>query len=414
MSNEEKSSNNKKKIWRRRIRGLILIAILIWIILHIWRCSQVEDNQNGQTGLQEYVLYMLGDKEIELNVGDDFVDPGVEIHDWNGNNCPEKIDEVVSGGKVDTTKVGVYTIIYMFHDDFLERTIYVNDLDSNSAEITDENEVGERPSIDETEHSDEENDKVPDSTPRPEENTSQTGKPVRPTAKPVNPKPTEAPGVTAPPKPGFGPDSKPGESTATPKPTSAPTATPKPTSAPTVTPKPTSAPTATPAPTLAPTATPAPTPAPTATPAPTPAPTATPAPTPAPTEEPDDDLPPDGKPDNPDGNTEEGDDGLPPNGKPDNPGGSTEEGDGDDEPTEGEQENPGGNSEEGSNKPGDSTALPQLTPQPTTSGVTIETPELIILDYEWKDCFSRKLLQLPGFFMLKYCSTTKLCKQSKM
>ena len=115
MSNEKKNSDSKKKVWRRRVIRLILVAILIWIILHIWYCSHAEDNHEPK--LQEYILYMLGDEEIELNVGDEFVDPGVEIRDQNGNSCPEKVDEIVTAGKVDTTKVGVYTIIYLFQDD---------------------------------------------------------------------------------------------------------------------------------------------------------------------------------------------------------------------------------------------------------------------------------------------------------
>jgi hypothetical protein len=74
-------------------------------------------------------LVMLGSAEVTIEVGQKYIDAGCTAEDREDGNLTKNI--VVSGlDKVDTTKIGTYTITYMVedsngHEEYVTRTVKV-------------------------------------------------------------------------------------------------------------------------------------------------------------------------------------------------------------------------------------------------------------------------------------------------
>ena len=72
------------------------------------------------------VITLNGEKEVYILKGEIYNELGAEVI-VDGEN---KSTDVVISGKVDTSKVGVYTLIYSYEDIYLERKVIVFDIDS--------------------------------------------------------------------------------------------------------------------------------------------------------------------------------------------------------------------------------------------------------------------------------------------
>ena len=165
---------------------------------------------------------------MELELGEEYIEPGYEVRDSNGNRNEEKEAKVTVEGSVDTDKVGEYEIRYRFENQTLKRHVYVVDGSGGSSENIDSSESKE-----ETEGSIESSETNPEETNEPTatESPNPTKKPSAtqaPTAEPTNkPSATQAPTAEPTNKPSK-PSAKPEES---PEPTERPgkpTPTPEP------------------------------------------------------------------------------------------------------------------------------------------------------------------------------------------
>ncbi len=226
MSNNVNSTNNKQEQRKKLRNRTIIIAIVIAIILLLIRCSH--GCGDDEATKQEYFLHLLGDTEMELELGEEYIEPGYEVRDSNGNRNEEKEAKVTVEGSVDTDKVGEYEIRYRFENQTLKRHVYVVDGSGGSSENIDSSESKE-----ETEGSIESSETNPEETNEPTatESPNPTKKPSAtqaPTAEPTNkPSATQAPTAEPTNKPSK-PSAKPEES---PEPTERPgkpTPTPEP------------------------------------------------------------------------------------------------------------------------------------------------------------------------------------------
>ena len=230
MSKNVNSTNNtsNKQEHRKKLRNrTIIIAIVIAIILLLIHCSH--GCGDDEATKQEYFLHLLGNAEMELELGEDYIEPGYEVRDQHGNRIAEKEEEVTVDGTVGT-KVGEYELTYRFEDQTLKRYVYVVDGSGGSSEDIDSSESKE-----ETEGSIESSETNPKETNEPTatESPNPTKKPSIPTAKPEeSPEPTKKPGrptptpeptnkpsiPTAKPEESPEPTEKPGRPTPTPEP----------------------------------------------------------------------------------------------------------------------------------------------------------------------------------------------------
>ena len=108
-------------IWRNRERerekvrkkglggGVILILLLLLMAALLYGTARVVAHLK-----EEYLqMTMDGDREITLEYGTDFVDPGASAVYWEALLKTERVDvEVAIGGSVDTGKVGTYQLCY--------------------------------------------------------------------------------------------------------------------------------------------------------------------------------------------------------------------------------------------------------------------------------------------------------------
>lgn len=103
-------SNLKKNIKKILLALIVLIVIVVLAILII-------------TTLKNRVTLKLnGDNYIKINLGQEYIDPGYIATDKNGKDIS---NEVKITGEVDSSKLGLYTIVYKLRTRRIQRTIRV-------------------------------------------------------------------------------------------------------------------------------------------------------------------------------------------------------------------------------------------------------------------------------------------------
>ena len=94
--------------------GLILLFIIIFIVI------SVLNNSN------KYTIELYGDKEITLNVGADYIEPGYIAYDKKNNNVT---NEVKITSTLDRFKPGEYEILYSI--DGINKVRYIKVVEKN-------------------------------------------------------------------------------------------------------------------------------------------------------------------------------------------------------------------------------------------------------------------------------------------
>lgn len=89
-------------------RGYLLVGLLIVAVLSFTGCFEFLEGLIVEPGEPEITL--LGDAEMIVLPGTDFVDPGVEASDPNDGDISSSV--VVGGDAVDTNAMGVYVVTY--------------------------------------------------------------------------------------------------------------------------------------------------------------------------------------------------------------------------------------------------------------------------------------------------------------
>lgn len=79
------------------VGGLVLLVIIAIILVNILGKSS------------KYKLTIIGDETITINLGSDYIEPGYNAYDKNGNDIT---NEVKITSNIDTTKEGNYEILY--------------------------------------------------------------------------------------------------------------------------------------------------------------------------------------------------------------------------------------------------------------------------------------------------------------
>lgn len=85
--------------------------------------NETEENKQEKSDNVTVSIELVGDEEINLNVGDTYKEYGAKAVDSNGNDVSSKIQV---DNSVDTSKKGEYTVIYSIGNSIVIRTVKVN------------------------------------------------------------------------------------------------------------------------------------------------------------------------------------------------------------------------------------------------------------------------------------------------
>lgn len=77
--------------------GIILIAIIIFVIIALLNNSD------------KYTLELLGEENITINLGENYVEPGYKAYDKKDNDVTAEVKVL---NEIDTSKIGKYEILY--------------------------------------------------------------------------------------------------------------------------------------------------------------------------------------------------------------------------------------------------------------------------------------------------------------
>lgn len=94
-------------------RGLYLIIFLMAFLGIMFLINFINNKDKDLKDKEKPVLTLKGDNEISLFIDDNYEEQGVNAKDSSGNDITDK---VIITGKVDTSKIGEYTITYKIDD----------------------------------------------------------------------------------------------------------------------------------------------------------------------------------------------------------------------------------------------------------------------------------------------------------
>ena len=101
-------SDKESKIYNVIIAILVVAIIVCGIILYIKK-RPVKINNNENEVVESYRIELLGEKTINLYVGEKYNEPGYKAYNQNDEDVSNLVQV---SGSVDTKKEGVYEIVY--------------------------------------------------------------------------------------------------------------------------------------------------------------------------------------------------------------------------------------------------------------------------------------------------------------
>ena len=101
------------------VPAIIIILLIIGIILIL-----IGNKQGSNISYDNKKVYidLLGDKEITIYVGSEYIEPGYRVTSSNGENLTDK---AIVDSNVDTNNIGNYTIKYIYNNDSAIRKVKV-------------------------------------------------------------------------------------------------------------------------------------------------------------------------------------------------------------------------------------------------------------------------------------------------
>ena len=85
--------------------------------------DEISENKQEQTDNITVNIELIGDENINLNIGDKYIEYGAKATDQNGNDLTDKI---TIDNSVDTSKKGEYTVVYSIGNSIVIRFVKVN------------------------------------------------------------------------------------------------------------------------------------------------------------------------------------------------------------------------------------------------------------------------------------------------
>lgn len=99
---------------------IIFVFLILVLIISIVLFKSKDNNSNFEE--YKYYLNLVGDKTIEISVGENYQDEGYFAYDNKGNNLYDEVEVI---GTYDSKKIGEYKITYKLKDIVLYRVIRV-------------------------------------------------------------------------------------------------------------------------------------------------------------------------------------------------------------------------------------------------------------------------------------------------